>query len=292
MHVLGELLQEHVRLRQHEKRRAGLPSTLKIRLPSGSRRTCGEALAVARGASTPLPMLAPSTRPSATVTGSSADDASVGDQQHDRQARVRQHGEHGADEDVEDHVVGQRHEQRAHRRRLGERPGRADDQLERERDQAEADQHPADAPKLLSWREMKKMTPKKMRSGESHERSSENTTAIRLVPTSAPSITASAALVVTRFLPTKEATIRQVAVLDCRMLVTPRPARSGAKAVGRSRGEDPAQVLAEDAQHAGAHDVRAPDEKGDRGEQVEKRQHRSGRRLPQLPRAANRSSGS
>ena len=45
------------------------PTDLKIRLPSGSRRTCGEALAVASMASTPLPMLAPITRPSATVTG-------------------------------------------------------------------------------------------------------------------------------------------------------------------------------------------------------------------------------
>ena len=71
---------------------------------------------------------------------------------------------------------------------------------------------------------MKTTTPTKIRSGESHDRSSENTTAMRLVPTSAPSITASAALVVTRFLPTKEATIRQVAVLDCTRLVTPRPA--------------------------------------------------------------------
>ena len=53
-----------------------------------------------------------------------------------------------------------------------------------------------------------------MRSGDSHERSNEKTTAITLVPTSAPSMTASAALVVTRFLPTNEATIRQVAVLD------------------------------------------------------------------------------
>ena len=72
--------------------------------------------------------------------------------------------------------------------------------------------------------EMKVTTPTKISSGESHDRSNENTTAIRLVPMSAPSITASAALVVTRPLPTKEATIRQVAVLDCTMLVTPNPA--------------------------------------------------------------------
>src|SRR4051812_27431652 len=72
-------------------------------------------------------------------------------------------------------------------------------------------------------------TPTKIRSGESHERSNEKTTAMTLVPTSAPSITASAALVVTRFLPTNEATIRHVAVLDCTMLVTPSPAMTARK---------------------------------------------------------------
>ena len=57
-------------------------------------------------------------------------------------------------------------------------------------------------------------TPAKIRSGDTQERSNEKTTAITLVPTSAPSITASAALVATRFLPTNDATIRHVAVLD------------------------------------------------------------------------------
>ena len=76
------------------------------------------------------------------------------DQQDDRQARVRQHGQHGADDDVEQHLVRQRDEQRAHRRRFGQRPGRGDDQLQRQRDQAEADQDPADAPTPLFWREM------------------------------------------------------------------------------------------------------------------------------------------
>ena len=57
----------------------------------------------------------------------------------------------------------------------------------------------------------------------------ESTTAMRLVPTSAPSITASAAPPVTRPLPTKEATMRQVAVLDCTTPVTPTPAAMALK---------------------------------------------------------------
>ena len=125
------------------------------------------------------------------------------------------------------------------------------------------------APTPLFWREMKTTTPTKIRSGESHDRSSENTTAMRLVPTSAPSITASAALVVTRFLPTKEATIRQVAVLDCTRLVTPSPAIRARKRLPKLCARIAAQVLAEHPQHAGADDVRAPDEQGDRGEEIE-----------------------
>src|SRR3954465_10649290 len=87
-------------------------------------------------------------------------------------------------------------------------------------------------------------TPTKISSGESHDRSNENTTAMTLVPTSAPSITASAALVVTRFLPTNEATIRHVAVLDCTLLVPPRPAggRAGRPQVlADERGDDQAR---------------------------------------------------
>ena len=79
-------------------------------------------------------------------------------------------------------------------------------------------------PVELPWLGMKSTTPTKISRGDSHDRSNENTTTIRLLPTSAPSITASAAGVATRPLPTKLATIRQVAVLDCITLVTPIPA--------------------------------------------------------------------
>ena len=62
-----------------------------------------------------------------------------------------------------------------------------------------------------------------MHSGDSHDKSSENTTAITLEPTSAPSITASAAGSAIRPWPTKEDTISAVAVLDCTTAVTPTP---------------------------------------------------------------------
>ena len=69
-------------------------------------------------------------------------------------------------------------------------------------------------------------TPAKISSGDSHDRSNENTTAISAVPTSAPSIIASAAASGTRLRSRKEVTIRQVAVLDWIRLVTPSPASS------------------------------------------------------------------
>ena len=78
-------------------------------------------------------------------------------------------------------------------------------------------------PTLESWREMNSTTPTKMNSGDSQDRSKENTTAIRLVPTSAPSITASASGSAIRPWPTKEETMRAVAVLDCTSAVTPMP---------------------------------------------------------------------
>ena len=69
-------------------------------------------------------------------------------------------------------------------------------------------------------------TPPKISSGDSHDRSNENTTAISAVPTSAPSITARAADSATSARPRNDVTIRQVAVLLWIRLVTPTPASS------------------------------------------------------------------
>jgi len=68
-----------------------------------------------------------------------------------------------------------------------------------------------------------------MSSGDNHDRSNENTRTIRLVPTSAPSITASAGAVAIKPWPTNAATISAVAVLLCISAVTPSPAAKAAK---------------------------------------------------------------
>ena len=131
---------------------------------------------------------------------------------------------------------------------------------------------------------MNTTTPTKISRGDSHDRSNEKTTVISAVPTSAPSITASAGAVAINPWPTNEATIRQVAVLDCTSPVTTMPAPAAQRPVAHAAREHLAQVLAEHAQDAGAHDVRAPDEQRDRREQVQQMDHRR-----VTPTAANRS---
>jgi len=59
----------------------------------------------------------------------------------------------------------------------------------------------------------------------------------------------------------------QVAVADCTRAVTPSPAALHAG------GQHLAQAAAVDAQHAGAHDARAPQEQRDGRQQVQKVQH-------------------
>ena len=69
-------------------------------------------------------------------------------------------------------------------------------------------------------------TPMPIMSGAIHERSKENTCTTRLVPTSAPSMIASAGASGIRFWLTNEAVITAVADEDCTRPVTPSPARN------------------------------------------------------------------
>ena len=84
-------------------------------------------------------------------------------------------------------------------------------------------------PAAVDGRVMNSTTPTKMKSGDSHDRSAENSTDISAVPMSAPRITASAAGSVTRPWPTKEEVISEVAVLDCTSAVTPMPESAAVK---------------------------------------------------------------
>ena len=100
------------------------------------------------------------------------------------------------------------------------------------------------------------------------------------VPTSAPSITASAADVVSRPCETNEDVSSAVAVELCSSPVTPTPARNACRASVHAAPQDLTQRGAVHAQHAGAHDMRAPDQQGNRGQQIQ--QCRQLRPLPLL----------
>ena len=117
------------------------------------------------------------------------------------------------------------------------------------------------------------MTPTKISSGASHDRSNDRTTVTSAVPTSAPSITASAGAVPIKPWPANAATISAVAVLLWMSAVTPRPATNAEPRWRYAAPQDAAQVAAVEAQDAGAHDVRAPHQQRDARQQVEQELH-------------------
>ncbi len=80
-------------------------------------------------------------------------------------------------------------------------------------------------PARVCLRPRKKITPIKISSGESQERSNVRTRAISAVPTSAPSTITSAGVNATRSCATKEVTSMVVALLLCTKAVTPMPAQ-------------------------------------------------------------------
>ena len=84
-------------------------------------------------------------------------------------------------------------------------------------------------PTGVDWRDRNSTTPQKISSGASQERSSDRTTVTSDVPTSAPSITASALAVVTRPWPANAETMSAVAVELWMRPVTPMPAAKAAR---------------------------------------------------------------
>ncbi|MCY1403863.1 hypothetical protein D3C76_1276080 [compost metagenome] len=85
-------------------------------------------------------------------------------------------------------------------------------------------------PARVCLRDRKKITPRKISNGDSQDKSNVSTRAISAVPTSAPSMMASAGVSVISPWPTKEVTNMAVALLLCTRAVTTMPAT---KAKGR-----------------------------------------------------------
>ena len=250
------------------------PSSLKIRLPSGSRRTCGAAPLVARIASRPLPTLAPSTRPSASGTGSSADAAS--DAISSTIARLEYDSTVSAAPTTmsQQHVVRQRDQQRAHRGRFGQRLGRADDQLQRQGDQPEADQHPADPPGAAvlardeqqhADEDQERRQPRQVEREHQRHQAAADIGAEHHRERRARSSPARC-----------RRTTRRSGRLRCSTApasVTPSPASIARGRLLKLWVSTLRRFSPNTPQHAGAHDVRAPDQQRDRGQQIQQRQH-------------------
>ena len=122
------------------------------------------------------------------------------------------------------------------------------------------------------------MTPSRISAGATSATSNDSAWTISVVPTLAPSITASAGTRATAPPAAKPATIRPVAVLLCRIAVTPRPAAKARQAVAQRGAEPAAQVGAEAALDAGLHHVHAPQQQRDRAGEIEQGPH--GRQFP------------
>ena len=128
-------------------------------------------------------------------------------------------------------------------------------------------------PTLVDCLARKSVTPTKISSGASHDRSNERITVTSEVPTSAPSITASAGAVLMRPWPANAATISAVAVLLWMRPGDAEAREERGEALVDALAQHAAQVGAVQAQDARAHDVRAPHEEGDAGEEVEEGLH-------------------
>ena len=128
-------------------------------------------------------------------------------------------------------------------------------------------------PTLVDCLARNSVTPTKIRSGASHDRSNDRITVTSEVPTSAPSMTASAGAVLMRPCPANAEMISAVAVLLWMRPVTPRPAKNAEKRWLMLLRRHAAQVGAVQAQDARAHDVRSPHEERDAGEEIQERLH-------------------
>ena len=114
---------------------------------------------------------------------------------------------------------------------------------------------------------LKATTPAITPSAHSHLMSKANTCAISVVPTSAPSITASATGSAISPWPANEESNSAVAVALCSTAVTAAPMPNAVSLLLLARADGTAQMAAKGARHAGPHHAHAPEQQGDGTEQ-------------------------
>jgi hypothetical protein len=205
------------------------PATLNTRLPKATRRPPPGVRALTRRARRALPRFAPSTRQSATGTATTWDAASVA--ASSTVARLDQHMTAKSAPISMSSIASPESVAKITRTPCASVMGLVASTTScsassmRPRPMATRPSWPAFELRL----DRKKITPKRMSSGESQRRSSENACASSAVPTSAPSMMASAAGSAMRFCETNELAIIAVALEDCTSPVTPSPAMNAEK---------------------------------------------------------------
>ena len=113
------------------------------------------------------------------------------------------------------------------------------------------------------------MTPAAIISGDSQLRSNDRTCEVSVVPTLAPSMTASAIDSEISPRPAKEASSSAVAVLDCSNAGQAEAAGKGGETVLRAGADHPAQCGAKGARQAGADHAHAPQQQGNAADDVQ-----------------------
>ena len=207
-----------------------------------------------------------------------------GHQQHDGQARIADHGQEGADQQLHRQVVGQRDEQRAHQRRLHQRPGVGDDQLQRQRDQAQADRDLADPAGAglfarhvgdHAHEDQQRRQPRQVEGIDQRHHAGADIGAQHHHQRRRGGHQATA----------DErrhdqrgggARLHQAGHAQARQHRLGPGAHAG--------GKHAAQVLAEQAQHAGAHDLGRPHQQGDGGQEIEQMEHQISIQAPRADR--------
>jgi hypothetical protein len=135
------------------------PISLYNRLPNATCRPAAFCMLVLINARMPLPMLAPITRPIATGKTDHAGAGQGCGEQNGREAGVGNHREQRANQGVEQDIAGQRGENHLHPLGMGDRRGGLNDQLQRQNDQPQPDRHPAHLPKARLFARQKENHP-------------------------------------------------------------------------------------------------------------------------------------
>jgi hypothetical protein len=194
-------------------------------------------------------------------------------QQHDREARPGEHREEGADQQVEERIPRERAEDHLDARRLGDRARRLQDHLQREDDQSDADRDAAD---LTGARRL----PGKVQDDahpDRHRREPRQVEGEDLHHQARADVRAEHDR--ERGGKRHQVAADEGADDECGRgggLDQCGDANAGEKGfppVGDALSEHAAQAAAEHAQHPRTHDVRAPDEERDAGQDAEQRLH-------------------